>query len=86
MLGAIIGDIIGSSYEFGATKRIDFELFTSSSRFTDDSVLPEALHSVRLQAKSGDKVLLSPMFTSFDMFDNFEERGSLFKKTVNELS
>ena len=37
------------------------------------------------RAKSGDVVLLSPASTSFDMFANFEERGNLFKKLVNEL-
>lgn len=37
------------------------------------------------KAKSGDIVLLSPASTSFDMFANFEERGNLFKKLVNEL-
>lgn len=36
-------------------------------------------------AKDGDVVLLSPASTSFDMFANFEERGNLFKKLVNEL-
>lgn len=37
------------------------------------------------RAVSGDVVLLSPASTSFDMFANFEERGNLFKKLVNEL-
>ena len=36
-------------------------------------------------AEDGDIVLLSPASTSFDMFRNFEERGNLFKKLVNEL-
>ncbi len=35
--------------------------------------------------KEGDIVVLSPASTSFDMFRNFEERGNLFKKLVNEL-
>lgn len=39
MLGAIIGDIIGSVYEFHAAKSIDFNLFNDRSTFTDDSVL-----------------------------------------------
>jgi ADP-ribosylglycohydrolase len=30
MLGAIAGDIIGSSYDFHSTKRTDFDLFTHS--------------------------------------------------------
>ena len=39
IIGAITGDIIGSSYEFNNTKSLDFELFTNDTFFTDDSVL-----------------------------------------------
>jgi len=39
MLGAIIGDIIGSVYEVRTIKSTDFELFAKFSRFTDDTVL-----------------------------------------------
>lgn len=38
-IGAICGDIIGSAYEFNKTKNVDFELFTSKSKFTDDTVM-----------------------------------------------
>lgn len=43
MLGALVGDIIGSMYEFLNTKRTDFELFPEGSRFTDDSVMTLAV-------------------------------------------
>jgi ADP-ribosylglycohydrolase len=43
MLGAIIGDIIGSVHEGIGTKTKDFPLFVSRSTFTDDSVLTVAV-------------------------------------------
>jgi len=39
MLGAIVGDVVGSRFERHPTKSKDFELFTQDSRFTDDTVL-----------------------------------------------
>lgn len=49
------------------------------------STYDEAVNTARAKANAGDVVLLSPASTSFDMFRNFEERGNLFKKIVNEL-
>lgn len=43
MLGALVGDIVGSVYEFHNTKSVDFELFTPDSTFTDDSVMTLAV-------------------------------------------
>ena len=37
------------------------------------------------EAESGDIVILSPACTSFDRFNNFEERGNYFKEIVNGL-
>lgn len=43
MLGALVGDIIGSVYEFQNTKSMDFEMFTPWNNFTDDSVMTLAV-------------------------------------------
>lgn len=43
MYGAIIGDIIGSTYELNSVKTEDFELLPEGSRFTDDTVLTIAV-------------------------------------------
>lgn len=43
MLGAIVGDIIGSYYEFRPYKKEDFPLFLEKSRFTDDTVMTLAV-------------------------------------------
>ncbi len=48
MLGAILGDIIGSAYERHPVKSTDFPLFTQDSRFTDDTVLTVATADVLL--------------------------------------
>ncbi len=43
MLGAIIGDIVGSRFEFDNHKSKDFEMFTYDCQFTDDSVMTLAV-------------------------------------------
>jgi ADP-ribosylglycohydrolase len=43
MYGAIIGDIVGSKYEFNATKDKNFELFPEGCSVTDDSVMTVAV-------------------------------------------
>ncbi len=43
VLGALVGDIVGSVYEFAPVKSTDFELFTPWSNFTDDSVMTLAV-------------------------------------------
>lgn len=48
--------------------------------------LEEAVEKAFLKAKPGDCVLLSPMCSSFDMFQNFEERGRVFKEAVFNLA
>lgn len=42
MLGSIIGDIVGSSYEFANIKTKEFPLFTTEKEYTDDSILTVA--------------------------------------------
>jgi UDP-N-acetylmuramoylalanine--D-glutamate ligase len=37
-------------------------------------------------AQPGDSVLLAPACASFDMFKSFEERGTVFKKEVHNLT
>ena len=42
LCGAVAGDIIGSIYEWNATKKTDFYLFTHFSKYTDDTVMTVA--------------------------------------------
>lgn len=43
MIGAIIGDIIGSTYEFHNTRDYGFQLFPNGSTFTDDTICTIAI-------------------------------------------
>ena len=59
MYGAILGDIIGSPYEFDMGKKTkEFPLFSSNSTYTDDSVMTlavaEAFLSLPPEAPEGD--------------------------------
>ena len=43
MLGAIIGDTVGSVYEFHNIKTTEFQLFDPQSNYTDDSIMTMAV-------------------------------------------
>lgn len=43
MLGAIIGDMVGSVYEFDNIKKVDFPFFSARSTYTDDSIMTVAV-------------------------------------------
>lgn len=47
--------------------------------------LKEAVDIATKEAEPGDAVLLSPACASWGMFDNYEQRGDMFKEFVNQL-
>lgn len=58
MLGAIIGDIIGSRFEFGAPPPPNFELFTPECSFTDDTICTIAIADAIMKGRSYKESLL----------------------------
>lgn len=57
LYGAILGDIIGSVYEFNnGDKTRDFPLFTALSRFTDDTVMTIAVADALIQYKKDQNI------------------------------
>ena len=58
MLGAIIGDIVGSRFEFNNTSDFDFELFTSACDYTDDSICTFAVADAILSSKPYKETML----------------------------
>src|SRR5881296_532876 len=66
-------------------KKIGAALAAASIPLTYCDSMPAALAQAKTLAMPGDIVLLSPACASFDMFDNFEHRGDVFKKLVERL-
>ena len=58
MLGAMIGDIAGSKYEFNNTFDYDFEMFGEGCDFTDDTICTVAIADAILNGRSYQESLL----------------------------
>lgn len=52
MLGAIIGDIVGSRFEFGEPPQTGFSLFTPECDYTDDTICTIAIADAIINGKS----------------------------------
>ena len=71
MYGAILGDIIGSPYEFDrSSKTKDFPLFSPESRFTDDTVMTVAVADAFLSCPAGasDEAIRQQLIRSMQRF------------------
>lgn len=51
MLGAIIGDIVGSRWEFNPTNDYNFEWMSDKNSFTDDTICTVAVADALLQGR-----------------------------------
>lgn len=63
-----------------AVKRVGYTKYTVAETFK------AAVYQASRLAEEGDVVLLSPACASYDLFDNYEQRGRVFKELVRELS
>ena len=52
IFGAVVGDIIGSTYEFDNIKTKDFDLISERCKFTDDSVMTVAISHALCECKT----------------------------------
>ena len=59
MIGAIIGDIVGSRFEFNNHRSKEFELFTDKCEATDDSIMTIAVAKAIMETEKMMKQLLN---------------------------
>ncbi|MDD5458103.1 MAG: UDP-N-acetylmuramoyl-L-alanine--D-glutamate ligase [Phycisphaerae bacterium] len=74
----LIGQTAGQIADSIKKANADFSIHLCKS-------LAEAVNVAGGIARSGDIVLLSPACASYDMFDNFQQRGEQFRSLVNQL-
>lgn len=72
-------------YAIGVSAQKIYDYFHSIVETEKKESLEEAVESGRKEAIKDTVLLLSPACASFDMFDNYEHRGEVFKNTVNKL-
>ncbi len=71
MYGAILGDIIGSPYEFDrGDKTKDFPLFSEESYFTDDTVMTVAVAEAFIGAHDDEDVIRKRLIASMQKWGN----------------
>lgn len=83
MLGAIIGDIAGSIYEFNNIKTTDFPIIGDDCFFTDDTVMTIAVAEALLRGERNDIKTEKEMVKSFKKYGKLYpdvEYGSRFKE------
>ncbi len=72
-------------YAIGSSAEKIFNFFHNDVKVEIKNSLEEVVTAAMNEAREGDVVLLSPACASFDMFDNYEHRGEVFKKAVQSL-
>jgi len=72
-------------YAIGSSAEKVFNFFSSNVKVDLEKTMEDAVKSACREAKEGDVVLLSPACASFDMFNNYEHRGKVFKEAVIKL-
>ena len=72
-------------YAIGSSTEKVFNFFHNDVKVEIEKSLEDAVNNSGREAKKGDVVLLSPACASFDMFNNYEHRGKVFKDSVNKL-
>jgi UDP-N-acetylmuramoylalanine--D-glutamate ligase len=72
-------------YAIGSSAEKVFNFFHHDVKVELEKTLEDAVKSSSREAIKGDVVLLSPACASFDMFNNYEHRGKVFKEAVSRL-
>ena len=84
-IGPLLSQRVKRAYLLGETRE---KIRAAWSLFTPCTVVASLLEAVQQSAANavpGDIVLLSPACSSFDMFQNYQHRGEVFRQAIRAL-
>ncbi|MCI5080055.1 MAG: UDP-N-acetylmuramoyl-L-alanine--D-glutamate ligase [Saprospiraceae bacterium] len=85
-LMSLVKDRVKAIVMMGKDNSKLIEVFKDSKPWQEAGSAQEAVQKAQAFAKSGDVILLSPACASFDLFNNYEDRGEQFKQAVFQLT
>lgn len=89
MIGAIIGDIVGSIYEFDNHRSKEFKFYQKDSVFTDDTVMTIAIAEFHLNSidkgTTNEKRVLQSLSKWYNLYPD-KDYGSGFRRWVSGIT
>jgi len=86
VLVPLLRERVKAAYLIGAAAEKIRSQIQGSTTLVSAGTLERAVHQAFEVAKPGDIVLLAPACASFDQFENYEQRGRIFKELVHALA
>ncbi|AOM83847.1 ADP-ribosylglycohydrolase family protein [Salisediminibacterium beveridgei] len=82
MLGAMVGDIVGSRFEWNNYRKKDFEFFTAACEVTDDTIMSLAVAEALLDAAEGVGLPLKGMNEQPEEYKNLSSLVTQHMQTI----
>lgn len=81
----LVKEKVEKIYAIGSSAETVFKYFHSIVKVELKDSMEACVKAANQDTREGDIVLLSPACASFDMFENYEHRGRVFKQAVEDL-
>lgn len=82
----LVKEHVNKIYAIGVSAQKIEDYFGSFIKTERKESMQACVETARIEAENGSVVLLSPACASFDMFENYEHRGKVFKQAVENLN
>lgn len=84
-IAGLVAEKVKKIYAIGSSAEKVFNYFHKDVKVEVKQTLEDCVSAANKEAREDEVVLLSPACASFDMFENYEHRGRVFKEAVNKL-